>query len=248
MSQNFDLDRFSIGDVLACSEALKAGTAAAQSMEEIATRSTSFLYQAMVDRRGERACALVRFYTTLPYAALDLLLRAQVRVSLGDLPPSPDMKCLTLLGTAGDESAWNSRKTSVGHQVIPLPNPEIVRASPMISQLMQQFGLDLGAFLTDDPTFTLTSKRTYNVFYVPDARASPFVPAQSTFVIPYRIRSAVGFGGLLPSGNLFAIVLFTKIPVSREVAELFRSLALTVRGLLLPHDAKTIFTSRKPQV
>ena len=45
------------------------------------------------------------------------------------------------------------------------------------------------------------------------------------FVIPFGIRSVLGFGGMLPSGNVFAVILFAQIHVPRDIAEFFKTLA-----------------------
>lgn len=245
MSSTYDIETFTISDLLACADELKAACADATSLEDVAVNTVRSLYHTLVDSNQTKACVLARFYTTVRYEELGVVLKGIVRANLESQRPTPDMKCLTLLGTAGDKPAWNSRKTSVGHQAIALPSPEIVKQSPMISQLMHQFGLDIGAFLADDPQFMVTSKKTYNVFYVPEAYQSPYVPAQDQFVVPMRVRSVVGFGGLLPSGNLFAVILFFKVVISQDIAELFKSLALTIRGLALPYDQKAVFSRNK---
>jgi len=84
-------------------------------------------------------------------------------------------------------------------------------------------------------------QRTYNVFHVPEAVGSPYVPAQEDFVIPYRIRSVLGFGGMLPTADLFAIILFSKVPISRETADLFKTLALSAKVALLPFVKDAVF-------
>lgn len=241
MSSTFDVQSFTISNVLTCADELKATCVGATSMEDVAVKTVHALYHSLVDSKHSKACVLARFYTTMRYDDLSVVLKGIIRANLEAQRPAPDMKCLTLLGTTGDKPAWNSRKTSVDHQVIALPSPEIVEKSPMISQLMQQFGLDVGAFLADDPQFMVTSKKTYNVFYIPEALSSPYVPAQEQFVMPMKVRSVVGFGGLLPSGNLFAVILFFKISIPNDIAELFKSLALTIRGIALPFDQKAVF-------
>jgi len=79
------------------------------------------------------------------------------------------------------------------------------------------------------------------VFHVPVARGSAYIPAQEEFVIPCGVSSVLGFGGLLPSGNLFATIMFSKVPISEEVALLFRPLTLSAKIALLPHDGATVF-------
>jgi len=132
--------------------------------------------------------------------------------------------------------------TSGGHKAIPLPSVELVQKFPMISNLVKQFGLELTTVLNPDPTCLQDiEEKTYNVFHVPEARGSAYIPAQEEFVIPYGIRSVLGFGGLLPSGDLFATIMFSKIPVTAAVADLFRPLTLSVKIGLLQHDGAAVF-------
>jgi hypothetical protein len=79
------------------------------------------------------------------------------------------------------------------------------------------------------------------VFYVDRAEGSPYIPAQTEFVQPQRIQSVLGFGGLLPSGELFATILFTRTYIPREVADLFKTLALNVKVALLPFVDRRVF-------
>jgi hypothetical protein len=60
-------------------------------------------------------------------------------------------------------------------------------------------------------------------------------------VIPYGIRSVLGFGGILHTGDLFAVIIFSKVPIVRNTAELFKTLALNVKIALLPFAAGPVF-------
>lgn len=114
--------------------------------------------------------------------------------------------------------------------------------SPMISQLIQQFGLEISTVLSPDPALLVDlEQHTYNVFHVPTASGSVHVPAQQEFVIPHRVQSVLGFGGMLPSGNLTAVVLFSKVKIERETANMFKTLALNVKMALLPFDQGAVF-------
>ncbi|MGE5296319.1 MAG: hypothetical protein ACM3VT_15965, partial [Solirubrobacterales bacterium] len=73
--------------------------------------------------------------------------------------------------------------------------------------------------------------RTFNVFHVPEAVGSPDIPEQAEFVIPHGVRSVLGFGGMLPGRDLFAVILFSQVPIPRSTAELFRPLALCVKAV-----------------
>ena len=147
------------------------------------------------------------------------------------------MRCLTLLATTGDQPAWNARRQSKGHQAIPLPSAERVRAAPMIMRLIQELGVDIESLVSaSDPRSRGSDSRTYDVFHVEQAAGSPYIPAQREFVEPHRIASVVGFGGLLRSGELFALILFSRDAIPARSAARFRTIALDVRSSLFAFD------------
>ena len=79
------------------------------------------------------------------------------------------------------------------------------------------------------------------VFHVEDAVGNPSIPAQEEFVVKHGIRSAVGFGGALASGNLFAVIIFSRVTVPVSAAERIRTLALDVKALFFPFGESAIF-------
>lgn len=242
-SERFDLSRFALGDMIRCGATLRRMGEGAAGMEAVAERAVRYLHEGLVGADGEgRACALVRLFVTMPFAALDddLQAFASQLYTAGD--PPPEMKCLTLVATAGDEPAWNSRHTSSGHKALPLPSEESVARSPMIAQLIRQLGVDTGTLLKPDPHVVMdVEQHTFNVFYVGDALGSQYIPAQQEFVVPHGIRSVVGFGGLLPNGELFAAILFARVAIPRESADLFKTLALNLKMGLLPFVGRPVF-------
>ena len=239
-----DLLNFSLREMTECSSVLRSLGAGAASMEETANRIVRYLYDHLRDpETGQRSCALVRCYKTHPFGELDAGLQTFARALLGDHPESPTMSCLTLLATVGDRPEWNSRATSRGHKAIPLPGERVITQFPMISQLVNQFGLEVSALLKPAPALMVDiAQKTYNVFYVPEAAGSPYIPAQEDFVKPLSIASALGFGGLLPCGSLFAIILFAKTHIPHETAEMFRTLALSAKIALLPFVGAAVFS------
>jgi hypothetical protein len=134
------------------------------------------------------------------------------------------------MATVGLAAEWNSTALSKGHRAIPLPSPEIVEKAPMISQLIKELGLELSSVLQPSPEVVreLAGKR-HGVFYVRDAKGSPYIPAQDEFVRRFGISSVVGFGGMLPTGDFFSIILFSTVSVPPESADRFKSLALDVK-------------------
>ncbi|MGI8499040.1 MAG: hypothetical protein ACR2OG_15835 [Gemmatimonadaceae bacterium] len=232
----YDLSDFSLSDMTLCGRELRRLGSGARSMEETAERIVRYFREHLRPAAdGDPECALVRFFLTVPYGELEPELQSFARTIVGDADIGPGMRCLTLLATAGDEPAWNSRRTSVGHRTLPLVSEESIARSPMIAQLMRQFGIEVGTVIAPDPALIVDEEQhSYNVFHIPDAVGSPFIPAQREFVLRFGICSVLGFGGLLPSGELFAVILFSKLNIPRQTADLFKTLALNVKVALLP--------------
>lgn len=243
----YDLTKFDLGDMLKCSLRLREATTGAATLEASAQRVCRFLYDELHGPDKRHACALVRCYKTHAYSGLDPELQAVARNMLAGAPPSPTMKCLTLMSTVGETASWNSRHLSRGHRVIPLPSPEIVEKAPMISQLIKELGMELSAVLQPSPEIVkeLAGKR-HGVFHVQDALGSPYIPAQEDFVVKYGIRSVLGFGGMLFTGDLFAVILFSTVPVPASAADRFRTLALDVKSAFSRFDDASAFNRIYP--
>jgi hypothetical protein len=231
--------QFSIADMAICSSALRRCADGANSMEEAGHRIVRLLYDGLSggsDRR--RACVLVRLFKTHPYAGLPAELQDFARLLVAS-EPEPSMKCLMLVSTVGDRPEWCSRHLSVRHKAIPLPSTEVVECFPMISNLVRQLGLQLHKIVQPDPRcLTDLSLKTYNVFHVPQAIGSPYIPAQQDFVIPHGIHSCLGFGGVFPDGDLFAVVAFARLGTTPDTASMFKSLSISVKTALLPFEQK----------
>lgn len=209
-------------------------------MEEAACGIADLLYDHLLDEHGDAACALVRVYKTHAYGRLPVELREFASTALGEAPDD-DVRCLTLLATRGALPEWNDRRRSAGHQAIPLPTVDFVARLPMIAGLVEQLGLSIADVVRPIPKdVPELARRTYDVFHVPDAVGSRLLPAQD-FVAEQEIRSALGFGGILFSGDFYAVVLFSRVPVSAPVADTVRVLSLAVRVALLPFGRR-VFT------
>ena len=240
----YDLTNLSESDATQCGEALAQAASGASSMEEAAGKIVGHLYDNLADSEtGAKSCALVRLYKTHPYGELDPELRGFAQGILGHAPESEDMKCLTLLGTAGEKPEWNDRSKSEGHKAIPLPSEGFVSQIPMISRLVSQFGLDVNAVIRPDPSLLADLERKeYNAFHVPEAVGSPYIPAQKEFVIPSGVQSVLGFGGMLSTGDLFAVILFAKVHIPRGTSDLAKSLAAKVKEALQPFADGNVFS------
>jgi hypothetical protein len=240
--RNFALETFTLVQMLELGSILREIGKGANSMEEVGDRIVHHLYEHLVSREtGQPACAMVRLFKTHAFGQLDDDLRQFARAGLAGAAETPGMKCLVLMATAGDKPEWNSRAESKGHQAIPLPNEAAIKNAPMISELLVEMGLSAGALVkADSPLILGAGKSNFNVFHVPEALGSPYVPAQD-FVSALTVKSVVGFGGLLPSRDLFAVILFSKIYIPRATAEVFRTLGQIVKLAIGFFDRDRVF-------
>jgi hypothetical protein len=219
----YDMTDFTIQEVTECGRAMRTMGAGASSMEEVAGRIVSY------------------FFKTVSYEALPNELQVFAKKMLKEDVPASTMKCLTLLGTVGENSEWNSRESSKGHLAIPLPSEEVLHQIPMIRNLIQQLGLSVKSVVAPDPALLLDmEQKTYGVFFVPEALGSPNIPFQDEFVVRYGIKSVLGFGGMLPSLDIFVIIIFLRNTISREEADLFKNLSLNIKLAILPFE-KSVF-------
>jgi hypothetical protein len=241
-----DFERLTEAGVLACKQAAQSAAASAAHRQVAAENIVRMLYEALCDAAGAPACVLIRCFQTCPYARLPLHYRDAADTLLDTTPSHPNMRCLTLLATRGMRSVWNDVMTSVHHQAIPLPSVEVVRRAPMIARLLEQFGVAIEQVVTFQDSIELAADRAagFEMFHIAEAANSPFLPAQAEFVQPYGVRSVLGMGGVLPDGELFAVVMFARVTVSAEVAALCRPLALGLREALSPFPAALTFDLR----
>ena len=238
-----DLERLNFADSVMLAQTLRRCGAQSEWQVAAAQKVVEYLYDTLRDPVTQlQSCALVRVFQTHPYATLPAGAQQAALHLLGGQEPDGDLRCLTLLATRGSEPEWNQVETSTGHRAIPLPDVEMVKRAPMISQLLAELGIDARQIVSPVRTLLIDEAQThFNVFHVEEAPGSEYIPAQETFVQPHCIRSVVGMGGLLPSGELFAVILFARVPVSRTVAELFRAIALSVKLAFLSFAPDQVF-------
>ncbi len=239
----YDIQKMTLRDMSECGLALRSLDDDALSMEEVSNNIVQYLYNNFVDSSSnEKACVLIRFFKTHSYRELTPDLQEYTRGILSDRIVPDNLKCLTMLATAGEMPEWNSRHESVGHKAIPLVNEDAIANIPMIFQLIQQLGLNPGIVVQPDPDLLMDlEQKMYNVFYVPNALNSPYIPSQASFVVPFNVKSVIGFGGLLPSGNMFTILMFLRVEIPPMIVNLFRPLALNIKMAILPFDDGYIF-------
>ena len=255
----YDLANFSDADAAACGEAMRSAAAGASSMEEASYRMVRVLYENILDpATGETTTALVRFYKAHPYDQLYPELQQFARDFLGPEPPADGLHCLTLLGTAGDIFEANDRAYSKIHQALPLAGAELVSGIPMLGPMINQLGIDLAAVMRPDPL--LAGKTTLTAAYAPETVGGPEMAVQNVsvpgryaeifegmakyaggFVAQYDLKALMAFGGLLSSGEIFFVLIMTKIPVPRSVAETMNGMSGYVKDAVEPFVGNKVF-------
>ena len=114
-----------------------------------------------------------------------------------------------------------------------------VGPAPDVAQLFSELGLNGSTVLNVRESVRAKFKpQNYDVLYVADANDEPIQLDQHGRLMLSGIRSVIGFGCNLPSGDLFTIILFAKLTFVRNTAELFRTVALNMRLAILRFDRK----------
>jgi hypothetical protein len=226
MDGTADLSAFGLGPMVRLSAALRELSPGCASLEDFAQRVCTSLHETFLDTDGQRQTALVRFYGTAPLASLPAAEQRFASRGADDVLPD-STTCLTLLGTAGELPQWNDRRASVGHRAIALRDPEQVARLPMVAALLDQLGVDVHALLSAQAEVLLPAETgDYRVFHVPYALGSLAIPAQD-FVAEHGVAAAFGFGGALPTGEIYAVIIFSRVSVPATTARLFGAVALS---------------------
>lgn len=225
-----DLGGFSLRDMAECAAQVRRLGQGAGSMEEAAGRIVTYLYDDLADHRsGQRACALVRFYKTHPYGLLDAERRHLAWTRSTGADTSPDALYLTLLATTGDEPEWQSMAGSQDDEAAPLDIAEAAESAPTVLGFMNRLGLEFSLSLSSSSSITVAiDTDSSDAVRARDADGSP-TPGHDPFIRRHGIRSVLGFGGRLPAGDLFVVVLFARVPIEAAAYDLFKTLALAVK-------------------
>ncbi|MEK0179093.1 histidine kinase [Microcoleus anatoxicus] len=235
---------FTLINLAKCSLVLRQLGRNSGSMQETSQKIADYIYQHFYDSESsQNSCVLVRLFKTHPYGELDDSLQASARSLMQNKIPPYEMKCWTLLASAGKEPQCNYADEAP-NIVIPLVNEELVAQMLPISERILELGLDIPTVLgiADEKMLEMELK-LLNIFYICSAQNSPFIAEQNSLVIPYEVKSVLGIGGLLPSGSLFMVELFFNIKISFKIAEVLNILAVAVKTALLPFDGEVVFNN-----
>ncbi|GAA2445932.1 SpoIIE family protein phosphatase [Streptomyces macrosporus] len=225
----FDLSAFGLSEMVRCGAELRKAPRRAASLETAAQAVVDFLYHSMADGEGRRACPLVRLFVTRRWDALSPEDRAAASPRPAADPPRPGTRCLALVAFRGSYPRWRDPATGSERFVLPVPSRDAARRIPLLSRLVDR----IGPGAEDAVDGALPPSARFEVLHVPDGPRTRELWGEE-FVEEYGVRSALAFGGPLPDGELFAVVLFSRVPLPAQTAELFRTVAVSTRMALLP--------------
>jgi hypothetical protein len=246
-----DLTRYDLVAQLHCRVALGRCLRGAASLEEAAQAACRHFYDELLGPGASgpsRACALVRCFKTHPYGLLEPDLQAAARELMQHRgPASPAMPCLTLLASIGDEPAWCSRHSSLRRRCLPLESPSAVERTPMWARFFRESGVDTAALCRPRaPEFVDRTPRSVDVFCVERAAGATSIPDQADFVSRYGIESVFGFCSQLRRGDVYVLVLFSRVAVARETAARMRPLALDLTSSFFGFAQDQVFARAAP--
>ncbi|ADB34393.1 protein serine phosphatase with GAF(s) sensor(s) [Kribbella flavida DSM 17836] len=226
----YDFAAFGLSDMVRMAAELRTLAEAADGFVPAAEGVVRHLRDGFLDENGEPVLEVVRLLSTRRFADLD---DEQQRIarSRTEGVADPDLRCLTLDASAGRRPVWNDRTASRVHRVVPLISTETVTTAPLISALVSALGLRAEDVVAGS---VRAEHERFGVFHVQQAVGSERLPDQD-FVRDHDIASVLGFGGVLPGGNVFCVVMFSRATIPVEAADLFQPVAVSVRAGLLTH-------------
>jgi hypothetical protein len=236
-----DLEQFSLRSMTECGVALRKAGSGNSSMEDVAAETLEYLSSTLTFAdRAEGACALARFFITQRYSQLPK--DVQQKLAIKQASSDSDPACVLLIATRGFKPEWNERRSARNQLAIVLSKDDALSDYPMLAGITSQLDAPLETIQTHTVFISEQNPDNYYAFYLPDVLSASSIPAQDEFVVPNGVRAVVGYGGELPSGCLYTVVLFLRVAISRQVALAFRPFALNTKIALLPFDqADSIF-------
>jgi hypothetical protein len=209
---------------------------------DLKNRTTSISYAPTLEQAAQRfvealyadfaSSVLVRLYTSVPYDRLPASRKTFVdqiaRTAGVSEQVDDDTQVLCLMGTKGKRAEWTDRRQSKGHLAIPLVSGKFVQNIPMITRLLNEFGIGTDWLDSPDKTSIITRSmgKVATVFYVPDAttfrdQANRLVIPAQDFVSQNGVRTVFGVGGAYANGYICTILWFVSETLDRSVVDRF---------------------------
>ena len=206
------------------------------SLEETVQELMKIFCQTFITDKGKSAFALSRYFKSCTYEEIPEDIKIYIQHQEDKENIQAQNRYLTLIGTAGEVEEWKYRRDSKEHQALPLYDPRIVDNLPMLSALFAQIGFAIPNTEGANKNIIIDREdHDFGIFCVEDATGSTLIPKQAEFVEPFGIKSVIGFGGHYMTDHIYAIIIFSKVEISKERAKLFLSLNPAVKSITLRH-------------
>ncbi|MEU1124875.1 SpoIIE family protein phosphatase [Streptomyces sp. NPDC005899] len=205
----FNLSAFGLSETVRCTARLRAAISGAPSPDAAAQIIADFFYDSLVDECGVRACAAAGVFLDGPCDAVPAAAeRPRRRVLAGFRGPYarlPDVG-----GSAPPDA--------------PVLSSGAFEEAPPVYRLLERLGVT-----TEDVNAVAPPLSDVEVVHLSGCQmegVEELLPGQ-------EVRSALAFGASLSPGKWFAVVLFFRVPLSAEVAAMFRTVTSSTRLALL---------------
>lgn len=138
--RTYRLEEFTLTNMMDCGAVIR-GLSDCSTKQQFTDALVQFLRNQLIDADGNPAFTLVQLFETVPFSELN---RTQQQAALAkESDISPGTPCLTLVSSAGD-AAIGDNSSPKQQYVIPLPSSEALHENPLVGQLVQQLGIDVG--------------------------------------------------------------------------------------------------------
>ena len=228
----YRLDAFKLEDMILCGTDIRQIGFESRCVEESAEKVVRHLYGNLLDEEGRPALALVRLYKTMRYGELDSELRTVARQSFG----SQHGPFLTLMATTGVLDCWNDRRKSETHRLIPIDDEtQMMQHVPILAHLRLQLEMGSSWRPLDESLLKYVmepEQKRFNVFFVPDINEYNS-PERQSLIQGCGVRSMLAYGAMLSPGSYFGVVLYSRIALSKDSAEMFSPLALSTKNAII---------------
>jgi hypothetical protein len=241
-----ELPAWGLSDMVEYGTGVRNATAGAATMEDAAAQMLRYLRSAFRTTTGRSAFVLGRFFNTAPWEDLPPDLRAAVHPAGSGRAEPAGVRSVVLLASDGERPEWYRRQQTTGLPPTLLDSVEAAEADPVLAPFVREIGIDVETFVHGNREGREPHRTAFGVLHIEDATDASRMPLQ-TFVAEHGIRSVIGFGGVQPTGNASAVVLYSRVPIDSDAALLLRIIAASVKLALLPYTAAPMFVGGRPR-
>lgn len=221
------LEDLSLAQLFACCRHIREVPGATE--EERAEAMLRYLFKNLVTIEGQPACTLLRLFKVEPYRSLPPALRALVTPGLPDRQPSPDAIFVRLLASVGATSPSIHPATCTSRLFRVSPESEVAGRSPILTWVLEERKMRLEKAGAGEKLADVADQLGIKGLRHIEHPVGNRLVLDQDFVRQKEIRSVVGCAETLSRGNALGFVLYSKVPISRPVAQLLRGIGYSMR-------------------